>query len=84
MRNVLTSSLEGKEAGDLNIFHLRCLAQRTTLLMCRSEQQQMPTPIYKQPVQMPWPMSWAWMLKKQEGHGFIWKEHRYRRSSRDQ
>ena len=22
-------------------------------------------------------VSWAWMLKKQEGHGFIWKEHRY-------
>ncbi|SYW81848.1 uncharacterized protein UHO2_00353 [Ustilago hordei] len=29
-------------------------------------------------------VTWAWMLKKQEGHGFIWKEHRYRRSSRDQ
>ncbi|KAJ1041145.1 hypothetical protein NDA10_004841 [Ustilago hordei] len=29
-------------------------------------------------------LSWAWMLKKQEGHWFIWKEHRYRRSSRDQ
>ena len=26
-------------------------------------------------------LSWAWMLKKQEGHWFIWKEHRYRRSS---
>ncbi|SYW74137.1 uncharacterized protein UHO2_01002 [Ustilago hordei] len=21
-------------------------------------------------------VSWAWMLKKQEGHWFIWKEHR--------
>ncbi|KAJ1601851.1 hypothetical protein NDA14_007081 [Ustilago hordei] len=29
-------------------------------------------------------VSWAWMLKKQEGHGFIWKEHRYRRPSRHQ
>ncbi|KAJ1040695.1 hypothetical protein NDA10_003378 [Ustilago hordei] len=29
-------------------------------------------------------LSWAWMLKKQEGHGFIWKEHRYRRPSRHQ
>ena len=29
-------------------------------------------------------VSWAWMLKKQEGHWFIWKEHRYRRPSRYQ
>ncbi|SPC62071.1 uncharacterized protein UHOD_12157 [Ustilago sp. UG-2017b] len=29
-------------------------------------------------------LSWAGMLKKQEGHWFIWKEHRYRRSSRYQ
>ena len=29
-------------------------------------------------------VSWAWMLKKQEGHGFIWKEHRYWRSSQYQ
>ncbi|UTT89698.1 hypothetical protein NDA17_007024 [Ustilago hordei] len=25
-------------------------------------------------------VSWAWMLKKQEGHGFIWKEHRAKHS----
>ncbi|SPC67875.1 uncharacterized protein UHOD_12052 [Ustilago sp. UG-2017b] len=29
-------------------------------------------------------LSWAGMLKKQEGHWFIWKEHRYQRSSRYQ
>ncbi|KAJ1581461.1 hypothetical protein NDA11_003779 [Ustilago hordei] len=29
-------------------------------------------------------VSWAWMLKKQEGHWFIWTEHRYRRPSRYQ
>ena len=29
-------------------------------------------------------MSWAGMLKKQEGHWFVRKEHRYRRSSRYQ
>ncbi|KAJ1601225.1 hypothetical protein NDA14_000333 [Ustilago hordei] len=29
-------------------------------------------------------VSWAWMLKKQEGHWFIWMEHRYRRPSRYQ
>ncbi|KAJ1037615.1 hypothetical protein NDA14_007815 [Ustilago hordei] len=33
---------------------------------------------------LPSSLSWAWMLKKQEGHWFIWKEHRYRRSSRYQ
>ncbi|SYW85124.1 uncharacterized protein UHO2_06750 [Ustilago hordei] len=35
-----------------------------------------------QPASIQWSnLSWAWMLKKQEGHGFIWKEHRYRRPS---
>ncbi|SOV01308.1 uncharacterized protein UDID_17623 [Ustilago sp. UG-2017a] len=29
-------------------------------------------------------VSWARMLRKQEGHWFIWKEHRYRRASRYQ
>ncbi|KAJ1570893.1 hypothetical protein NDA11_005309 [Ustilago hordei] len=55
MRNVLASSLEGKEAGDLNIFCCHCLAQRATLLTRCSEQQQMPAPVSKHHVQMLWP-----------------------------
>ncbi|SOV01352.1 uncharacterized protein UDID_17636 [Ustilago sp. UG-2017a] len=55
MRNVLASSLEDKEAGDLNVFRRRCLAQRATLLMRRSEQRQMLAPAFKQPVQAPRP-----------------------------
>ncbi|SAM85805.1 uncharacterized protein UBRO_07145 [Ustilago bromivora] len=55
MRNALASSLEGKEAGDLNVFRLRCLAQRATLLTRRSEQRQTPAPAFNQTVQAPRP-----------------------------
>ncbi|KAJ1036301.1 hypothetical protein NDA18_000166 [Ustilago nuda] len=55
MRNILTSSLKGKEAGNLNVFRCRCLAQRATLLTCRSEHQLTLAPAFKQPVQAPHP-----------------------------
>ncbi|KAJ1034384.1 hypothetical protein NDA18_001245 [Ustilago nuda] len=55
MRNVLASSLEGKEAGDLNVFHCHCLAQRATLLTRCSKQQQMPAPVSKHHVKTLWP-----------------------------
>ncbi|SYW79064.1 uncharacterized protein UBRO2_02748 [Ustilago bromivora] len=60
MRNALASSLEGKEAGDLNVFRLRCLAQRATLLTRRSEQRQTPAPAFNQTVQAPRPHQNSW------------------------
>ncbi|CCF49764.1 uncharacterized protein UHOR_13886 [Ustilago hordei] len=54
MRNALTSSLEGKEADDLNIFCCCCLVQCAMLLTCHSEQHHMPPPTFKTP-QPSWP-----------------------------
>ncbi|KAJ1602678.1 hypothetical protein NDA14_000050 [Ustilago hordei] len=49
MRNALASSLEGKNAGDLNIFCHCCLAQHAMLLMCHTEQCHAPPPTFKAP-----------------------------------
>ncbi|SYW75445.1 uncharacterized protein UBRO2_00679 [Ustilago bromivora] len=51
MRAALTSSLEGIESGDLNVFRRRCLATKATLITRRADHKQSPAPAFKQPLQ---------------------------------